>query len=122
MRERFKEAVRDCDAGMEVLLGEAGSSSRGAAEVRGGRGAGAYLEVLSGREGAGGLAEREKAACSLARLLARRGAARMHLKEYKSAHEDCQAAAGLYGEVGQMKQAQALEADLVKLAAFLPNE
>ena len=69
-----------------------------------------------------GLAEREKAACSLARLLARRGAARMHLKEYKSAHEDCQAAAGLYGEVGQMKQAQALEADLVKLAAFLPNE
>ena len=46
----------------------------------------------------------------------------MHLKEYESAHEDCQAAAGLYGEVGQMKQAQALEADLVKLAAFLPNE
>ena len=42
--------------------------------------------------------------------------------EYKSANEDCQAAAGLYGEVGQMKQAQALEADLVKLAAFLPNE
>ena len=120
MREKFAEAVHDCDAGMEVLLGGAGSSSSGAADGRTGRGVGAYLEVLPSR--GGGLAEREKVACSLARLLARRGAARMHLKEYKSAHEDCQAAAGLYGEVGQMKQAQALEADLVKLAAFLPNE
>ena len=67
-------------------------------------------------------AEREKVACSLARLLARRGAARMHLKEYESAHKDCQEAAGLYSEVGQVKQAQALEADLLKLAALLPHE
>ena len=122
MRERFAEAVHECNAGLEVLLGGAGSSSSGAADVQAGRGVGAYLEALPGREGGGGLAERNKAACSLARLLARRGAARMHLKEYESAHEDCQAAAGLYSEVGQMKEAQAMEADLLKLAAFLPHE
>ena len=122
MREKFAEAVHDCDAGMEVLLGGAGSSSSGAADGRTGRGVGAYLEVLPSREQGGGLAEREKVACSLARLLARRGAARMHLKEYESAHKDCQEAAGLYSEVGQMKQAQALEADLLKLAALLPHE
>ena len=122
MRERFAEAVHECNAGLEVLLGGAGSSSSGAADVQAGRGVGAYLEALPGRDGGGGLAERNKAACSLARLLARRGAARMHLKEYESAHEDCQAAAGLYSEVGQMKEAQAMEADLLKLAAFLPHE
>jgi len=38
-----------------------------------------------------------------------------------SAHDDCQAAAGLYSEVGQAQQAQALEADLVKLSALRPH-
>ena len=118
IREKFQEAIRDCDAGLEVLLRRADPPRGGG---QGGPGAGAYLEALgvSDTETAD---SREKVACSLARLLARRGAARMHLKEYVSAHDDCQAAAGLYSEVGQAQQAQALEADLVKLSALRSHE
>lgn len=118
IREKFQEAIRDCDAGLEVLLRRTDTSREGG---QGAPGAGAYLEAL-GVSDTETAANREKVACSLARLLARRGAARMHLKEYVGAHDDCQAAAGLYSEVGQAQQAQALEADLVKLSALRPHE
>ncbi|KAF5836534.1 hypothetical protein DUNSADRAFT_5822 [Dunaliella salina] len=77
-------------------------------------------EGLQGTHHAGSAAVAVKGLVSpLARLLARRGALRGHMRLYSSAFEDCQLAAQLYAASMEPEKARQLEADACTLSRLM---
>ena len=103
LTEEYAKAVGDCNAGIERVLG-AGEPGEPGPEA-----------LIAEKRTADGGALSADAGAKLARILARRGTARSHLKEYPLAVQDFRAAAGLYRDAGGLRQAEALEADVAKL-------